>query len=581
MRWTKVLIALAVCLVSAVLVAQQRVHQNRILHEYFDGEVAPSTGGEGAGEAGSEMPTAPPLPAVAQSTGELQPPPLSGEVGRDELVWGAEGPSPDARLEEPNGPLNPFGSSHSLDTRTDRVDELNYFENFDPSIIPFKRVVALNRFRHARGEYSVELESGRKTEVRPDAVLREDEEVFWGTFAINALPNQWLPIASVAPDQRILRLESEPPVPLEIHRDIAGNHFVMTQHRGLLRLNMQVAVRTDYFAGEFPDVSWGEFDGLVEFEHPEVSGVVMGVLRDIGVSKRQSPREVLLTLIEYFRDFEGRAFPEDVATDDLFKAIVDTQVGVCRHRSLAFLVALRALGIPVHYVYNEAHAFVEIYWPRLGWRRVDLGGAADELNSASNQASSIHQPPDSLPQPQRFLDEQERMASNTEGGPSEGGGSGEGSGENSEDSETESPENPENLNVEGGEPSEQLSESAEGEMVEGENALGEQPEAPKLIGTRLTLSATQTSIRRGEELILSGRLSAADGRLMANKVVEIHVAPLGQLSPSSRTLVDQASTDLNGRYSSRTVLPPDFAVGRWTLFVHFRGDEELEASSAE
>lgn len=581
MRWTKVLIALAVCLVSAVLVAQQRVHQSRILHEYFDGEVAPSSGGEGPGEAGSEMPSAPPLPAVSESTGELQPPPLSGEVGRDELVWGAEGPSPDARLEEPNGPLNPFGSSHSLDTRTDRVDELNYFENFDPSIIPFKRVVALNRFRHARGEYSVELESGRKVEVSSGNVLREDEEVFWGTFAINALPNQWLPIASVAPDQRILRLESEPPVPLEIHRDIAGNHFVMTQHRGLLRLNMQVAVRTDYFAGEFPDVSWGEFDGLVEFEHPEVSGVVMGVLRDIGVSKRQSPREVLLTLIEYFRDFEGRAFPEDVATDDLFKAIVDTQVGVCRHRSLAFLVALRALGIPVHYVYNEAHAFVEIYWPRLGWRRVDLGGAADELNSASNQASSIHQPPDSLPQPQRFLDEQERMASNTEGGPSEGGGSGEGSGENSENSETESPENPENLNVEGGEPSEQLSEGAEGEMVEGENALGEEPEAPKLIGTRLTLSATQTSIRRGEELILSGRLSAADGRLMANKVVEIHVAPLGQLSPSSRTLVDQASTDLNGRYSSRTVLPPDFAVGRWTLFVHFRGDEELDASSAE
>ena len=581
MRWTKVLIALAVCLVSAVLVAQQRVHQNRILHEYFDGKVAASSGGEGAGEAGSDTPTAPPLPAVAQSTGELQPPPLSGEVGRDELVWGAEGPSPDARLEEPNGPLNPFGSSHSLDTRTDRVDELNYFENFDPSIIPFKRVVALNRFRHVRGEYSVELDSGRKVEVSSGNVLREDEEVFWGTFAINAVPNQWLPIASVSPDQRILRLESEPPVPLEVHRDIAGNHFVMTQHRGLLRLNMQVAVRTDYFAGEFQDVSWDEFDGLVDFEHPEVSGVVMGVLRDIGVSKRQSPREVLLTLIEYFRDFEGRAFPEDVATDDLFKAIVDTQVGVCRHRSLAFLVALRALGIPVHYVYNEAHAFVEIYWPRLGWRRVDLGGAADELNSASNQASSIHQPPDSLPQPQRFLDEQERMASNTEGGPSEGSGSGEGSSENSEISETESRESPENLNVEGGDSSEQLNESAEGEMVEGENAAGEEPEAPKLISTRLTLSATQTSIRRGEELILSGRLSAADGRLMANKVVEIHVAPLGQVTPSSRTLVDQASTDLNGRYSSRTVLPPDFAVGRWTLFVHFRGDEELDATSAE
>ncbi|WP_249755985.1 transglutaminase-like domain-containing protein [Microvenator marinus] len=580
MRWTKVLIALAVCLVSAVLVAQQRVHQNRILHEYFDGEVAPSSGGEGAGEASSDMPTAPPLPAVAQSTGELQPPPLSGEVGRDELVWGAEGPSPDARLEEPNGPLNPFGSSHSLDTRTDRVDELNYFENFDPSIIPFKRVVALNRFRHVRGAYSVELESGRKVQVSSGNLLRDDEEVFWGTFAINALPNQWLPIASVAPDQRILRLESEPPVPLEIHRDIAGNHFVMTQHRGLLRLNMQVAVRTDYFAGEFPDVSWGEFDGLVDFEHPEVSGVVQGVLRDIGVSKRQSPREVLLTLIEYFRDFEGRAFPEDVATDDLFKAIVDTQVGVCRHRSLAFLVALRALGIPVHYVYNEAHAFVEIYWPRLGWRRVDLGGAADELNSASNQASSIHQPPDSLPQPQRFLDEQERMASNTEGGPSEGGGSGEGSGENSESSENsetvETAEGTEgSANVEGSE----LSETAEVNDVTAEGEPVEEP--PKRIATRLTLSATQTSIRRGEELVLSGRLSAADNRLMANKVVEIHVAPLGQVNPSARTLVDQASTDLNGRYSSRTVLPPDFAVGRWTLFVHYKGDEELDASSAE
>lgn len=550
-----------VLVLSTSVWAQQRMHGARILHEYFSGQV-PSDG-HGGGTSASPRPE---LPVVQESTEPTDPPALSGEVGSNELVWGADGPAADTRLSAPNGPLNPFGSSHSLDTRTDRVDSLNYFENFDPSIIPFKRVVSLNTFiRSAGGQYSVELASGTYRKVSITPVLGERDEVFWGTFAIDAERGRWLPLASVAPDQRILQVTTEPQVVVEVHADAAGNHYLRTNHQGLLRVNMQVAVSKDYFSGVFGDVGWDAFDGMLAPVDPATQAAAEQVFKQIGVSRQQRPAEVLRKLVEYYRDFEGKPFPGSAQGRDMLVAIVEEQAGVCRHRSLAFLVTMHALGIPTHYVYNEAHAFAEVYWPGLGWRRVDLGGAADELNSASDNQTSIHAPADNLPQPPRFLEEQERMAMNSPGASA-------GAAQNAADAAGE-----EGVQGEDGATSVEGAPSPN-PLAETEESAGE---ATPRVATRLTLQAENSVVQRGKPLLVFGQLVSANGVGIEGREVEVHIAPLGVNRPSANSRVARINTSMQGRYSKRIMLPEDFAVGRWSLFVSFPGDEEYKPSIGE
>jgi len=559
-----VLISVIVGLVGASVWAQQRVHGTRILHEFFDARLELESEGAAASQTAR-----PEIPTIPTSVGPDSPPPLSGEVGGNELVWGAEGPAPDSRLSAPNGPLNPFGSSHSLDSRTDRVNSLNYFENFDPSIIPFKRVVSLNRFtRSEAGTYSVELDSGEYREVSVTPSLSGHEEVFWGTFALDSERDRWLPIASVSPDQRILKFVSDPPVPVRFFVDQAGNHYVRTNHRGLLRLNVQVAVATDYFSAEFPAVAWEEFRGMVTPEHPELRPLVDQVIREVGLRGNEDPKTTLITLIEYFRDFEGRPFPESAGGKDMYRAIVEEQVGVCRHRSLAFLVTLRSLGIPVHYVYNEAHAFVEVFWPRLGWRRVDLGGAADELNSASTAHSAVHSPPDNLPQPSRFIEEQQRMA--------QGAGSGSGSG-----SEARSNADSDSGSVSGSEVSDGAGDGQTDRAAElAAQDTPTQP-VPSRVKSRVNVRANSSTVLRGKPLTVGGYLASTQGLPLGMKEIEIHIAPLGVNTPGPNSLVGKTRTRANGTYEHEIELPSDFAVGRWSLFVHFPGDAEHEPTIGE
>lgn len=558
LRKSLVFLGLLVVLTTSVW-AQQRMHGARILHEYFSGKV-PSDG-EGTGASTAVRPE---LPVVQESTEATDPPALSGEVGSNELVWGADGPADDTRLSAPNGPLNPFGSSHSLDTRTDRVNSLNYFENFDPSIIPFKRVVSLNAFsRSTAGQYSVELNSGTYRRVPITPVLQDKDEVFWGTFAIDAERGRWLPLASVAPDQRILQVSTEPQVVVEFHVDAAGNHYLRTNHQGMLRVNVQVAVSKSYFSGVFEDVGWEEFEGMLAPVDGSTQHAAAQVLAQIGVSKQQRPAEVLKQLVEYYRNFEGKPFPGSAEGRDMWVAIVEEQVGVCRHRSLAFLVTMHALGIPTHYVYNEAHAFAEVYWPGLGWRRVDLGGAADELNSASDNQTSIHAPTDNLPQPPRFLEEQERMAMNSPNTTSEGS-NGAGTGTATQ-----------------GDQDQVAAVNEDGSSVVTEPNGEPTPEAAPRKATRLSLQAEYNVVQRGKPLLIFGQLVGANGVGLEGREIEVHIAPLGVNRPSQNSRVTRINTSLQGRYSKRIMLPEDFAVGRWSLFVSFSGDEEHKPSIGE
>jgi hypothetical protein len=56
------------------------------------------------------------------------------------------------------------------------------------------------------------------------------------------------------------------------------------------------------------------------------------------------------------------------------------------------MITANALGIPARYVENEAHAFVEVWFPERSWQRIDLGGAALRLEVSGGEDKTIHRP---------------------------------------------------------------------------------------------------------------------------------------------------------------------------------------------
>ena len=63
------------------------------------------------------------------------------------------------------------------------------------------------------------------------------------------------------------------------------------------------------------------------------------------------------------------------------------------------------MGIPARYVENELHVFVEVFVPRVGWRRINLGGALVEERVAGADGKLPYRPKgdDPFPQPPEFV----------------------------------------------------------------------------------------------------------------------------------------------------------------------------------
>src|SRR5262249_50796144 len=104
-------------------------------------------------------------------------------------------------------------------------------------------------------------------------------------------------------------------------------------------------------------------------------------------------------------------------TGDVYLDLAYSKRGVCRHRAFAFVLTANAAGIPARYVTNEAHAFVEVRVPDRGWIRIDLGGAASELEVANASEKAIYRPraPDPSPRPERYGESYTRLRGDVRG----------------------------------------------------------------------------------------------------------------------------------------------------------------------
>ena len=114
----------------------------------------------------------------------------------------------------------------------------------------------------------------------------------------------------------------------------------------------------------------------------------------IGVRPSDPPARVLVTLVDYFRRFhESAELPTSVDPVELYRELSFHQKGVCRHRAYAFAITALAFGLPTRLVYNEAHAWVEVYDTEL-WHRIDLGGAASNIDDTrADPLTPEHRPP--------------------------------------------------------------------------------------------------------------------------------------------------------------------------------------------
>ncbi len=559
----------------------------RKLHEYFQTPASydelRASGPETGSTQNSSSSTQPPrLPS--REPGE--PPPLTLSASEDEPLVGEDGPQSSRPMDNPQGGLDPLSAQNQLDDNTDRVDELDYYSSFDPSVIPFKRLVSQNLVRYQSGQYVFAVDPQRFTTLPIDGgEPRSDEDVFWGTFLVKASPGVSLPIASVAPNQRIIQALSEPPSAVTVTRDAAGNHSLVVDGEGLTRVNLKIAVPRSYFIGDFEPIAWSQIDRSKVLELPgEAKQQARRVLDELGISRSMDPHRALIELIAYFRGFEGRAFPQELRGDDLYYSIATNKIGVCRHRSFAFVITASALGIPTRYVYNEAHAFVEVLWPGVGWRRVDLGGAAQDVLLRSQNQGRVHDvgAPDQLPQPEAYVEELNRMAQQEEQR-REHAGQGDNGG-------MDFPDGPMNsIDDDSGNDGSQGNDSQANQGADSvAQGSDDDPffdsadfERDERTPVRITLDEPPAQLERGSSFTFSGRMMTMAEQPLAQKTVRVMLSPFQASSPGQGRLLGEITTDMNGYFSAEINVPLDLSIGRWSLHAVFAGDEEYRSKTSD
>ncbi|MFU8803341.1 MAG: transglutaminase domain-containing protein [Bradymonadaceae bacterium] len=566
------------------LLAQESRRDGVTLHEYFD----PVLVGSGAGQDGEA--------GVAAPVGPGGPPSLSLEPRRHEMIFSGDGPLSDVPIEAPHGPLDPRAGASRLDDQTDRVDQLDYFANFDPSVLPYKRLIAQNRvIRDSSGAYSIVLESRRERPVPVEGGQgRADEDIFWGTFLMRLDAGERHAIPSVAADQRFLRVDVEPAVAVEFHRDEADNYYVTADYDGLLRINVELAAPRYYFDGELSqEVRWGDFPrALLPGLDAETSQIASQVTASIGVSRRQAPREALRRLVEHYRDFEGKPLPQSARLGDLYEVISKEKVGVCRHRSLAFVISSQFLGIPTRYISNEAHAFVEIYWPGQGWRRIDLGGAAEDVNFRDGGQTDVHDGAvnDPFPQPPAYLSELDRIRGSGGGddGLSEGQESSalDGDGPPQEDRlQEDAPQEGQRGQAIGDGPGDHPGDEP-GDMSmsmrtsEAEEMSPTVEERDDRTATRVRILRANNEVMRGDRITVVGDLATASGAPLPDRLVRIYLAPSERHDTGASRFLGEGHTNGVGRFELEVGIEADVSIGRWSLRAVFDGDSEHQETNS-
>lgn len=280
-------------------------------------------------------------------------------------------------------------STYEPDRDTRRPNVEHYDDPFSPSTVPFKR---LRAYDSIDDNYTLRVQNQALSVLPVGGSVGQGDEPFYGDLSVDLIPGQPVRIPTVGPEARVLRMHTNPPAQVEIVRDGADNWFVRGLTRSRVRLVVQLAIARDTFGSRFADVEWGTLSRQIVFRpRSRHEASFTKVAQAIGISRLMRPREVVEKMVEYFRSFEPSDDPPR-GQEDIYLDLALSKKGVCRHRSFAFLVTALNIGLPARMVVNEAHAWVEVSDGSL-WHRIDLGGAAANLENDSDPNRPRYVPP--------------------------------------------------------------------------------------------------------------------------------------------------------------------------------------------
>jgi hypothetical protein len=488
---------------------------------------------------------------------------------RDDIALGVvvEGDIP-AALDTPSGLVRapdprrpPAPSDHTYTTRGDpgttfkadrdtrRPEVLAYDDPFDPSVAPFKRLVA---FDAVNDRFELALHDAALSPIRFEEPQSGDDR-FYGDIVVDIGPDRHVRIPSVGPGTRVVHARASNgarEVPFRLLRDGADNWFVdgLLQTGQKARLVLELAIPRRAFGGDFADTPW-ESMPIPPRVPPNVAEVAARVNAHIGVSRALRPKQALEKLVAYYRSFVDSEAPLR-SQSNVYEDLAMAQKGVCRHRSFAFMISALALGIPTRMVMNEAHAWVEVHDGTL-WRRIDLGGAGRALSEGRHAQVAYNPPTDPFSWPPgatrgQDLGEARPNAPSSAAGDSGSGGGGGRPGSSSGGSKADSP------------------------------AIGttQAPVAPTAGDARpapqITLRIAAAKILRGKTLSVEGDV-VADGDGCPWVSVEIALRD-GSGARAREVRLGALATDGKGHYAGSLVVPPTLPLGDYELRARTLGD---------
>lgn len=461
-----------------------------------------------------------------------------------------------------------FGADRSTESRPDYQtgpdDTLHYIEVFNPSIVPFKRMTALDAVREdyvmiAHDRSTVDLAVGGETSPGRD--------LFWASMAVEFRTGEDVAIPSVAPDMRILSYEITPDTKVTFSKDGADNYYVRADEAGAtgtFRLVFLADADVRYFAPSVP-AGYRVYDinrARVRPVPDNVRQVAERGLRHLGVHRNMDVKDALDTLVYYFRQFEAKDAPP--TTGDIYWDLFISQAGVCRHRSFAFMVTANTLGLPTRYVTNEAHAFVEVWVPDGGgrWVRVDLGGAASTLEVSNAGDKSMYRPhgEDTLPQPEEYANNYTRLEGDIDGLTDA----------QKQEARTPMPDEDDPW----GDPNADPSGDPNGRTVGPGQKLPELPSDAYIgkVETRIAVSDATGAGYRGESIEITGRLTDDDGGGLVAQRVDLYLAPVGY-DGDYATLVGHTVTTTDGTFATKVAIPRNLELGDYKVFAATPGDD--------
>jgi hypothetical protein len=501
-------------------------------------------------------------------------------------------PSLDTRPSTPGEPVLGTGgfaadrqTSMQPDDNTGPDGTLQYVSVFNPDVLPFKRMTT---FDAVAEDYTLHVEHTALTEIPVGGTTDpKTRDRFWGDVLVQLKPGVDVPLPSVAPDMRILSYEVKPKIELRFSKDGADNFFVRSDESGAsgqYRLVFYADADAGYFAPSLPPRAFRVRDVIantppeLEPDVPEnVRREARTTLAKLGIDESYDLGVAFNRLVAHFRAFQAGEIANP--TGNLYRDLCDSQTGVCRHRSFAFAVTANALGIPTRYVQNEAHAFVEVWFPVRGWQRIDLGGAALRMNVTGADNKTLHRPraEDPFHKPPEYKNQYTQLEGDIRGltdqqkadkqkgldeAPPSGAVGQQGTGQSDPSAPDPSGTDP----------------SAPDRITPDPTLPVKEPD-PKKATPELLVTSSDTNAFRGDFIHVEGVVRVG-GKGLGNHRVDVFLAPAGSGGKGAVTL-GPAVTRPDGGFSADLPVPASLDLARYEILLSSAEDAYYNAALSD